>query len=836
MPLTEFRILPRQAITDVLQQAINSRKLVALTAPMGYGKTTAARELVRQTDCRTYFTTVNAGRHNTFYLWDRVCSQLRAQGSELAASLQTMGFPANPSELHRIMELVRVYCMKRRTLLIMDDYHYMESPAMNKLIEDATRDDLPGFSLLLLSRTMPGIPLDELCLKGLAQVFDKNLLAFSREDARSFFSMHGIDNKEIVDSSLTYSEGWAAALWLSLRSFQTHGTLAPDRSVDSLLESVVFSQYADDEKRLLLYLAPLSAFSARQATALTDDPATTRKLIALHQKNAFLNYDPATDMYTLHSLFRSFLLSILKAGVTPISASIDKAQLYRRIGRWHAEENDDLQAIRAFATAGTDEDYLAILKLFEKPGDGLTLIFDPEGVRAICEAIPWRVRFQCPIGYLAFLYHYLSRVNLTEGLELLREAEERFAEEVGIPPATMRRIKGEILLIRGIQAFNDLFAMRDIHKDAHELLDGRSSISHRRLIWTFSCPHAVFLYLREPGSYQRIVDLVENNLHYYQDMADGCSMGAQEIFRAEWFLERGQLKKVSPLLMKAVYRASGKDQMATVIAANFTMARLLLAQSEGHKAMELLNELTLKFAKGSNPLLMQSLDVGKGYVNACLGRYDAIPQWLREGNVMEGRRFQQGKSFSRIVYAKALLLKKDWLLLETVAQDTPSDIGHVQLFTKLHAKILEAVALYHLDGLETGLVPMQEALELARPDNITLSIAEYGRHIMPLLRHLRTAAPKDVFLRGIHRLAQRYYRLRDTARADEEATIHILSSREQLLLQLAAQGKGNSDIAAHLGVSLAAVKKAFTGIYRKMGVSGRVEAVRRIVPDERKQE
>lgn len=820
MGTSESRFLARNALTDALGKAVEDYKLVVLSAPMGYGKTTAARELARALDWRSFFITLNPGAHNAFYLWDRACGQMMTQGSGMAPVMSAWGFPQDPGEMQRILDHGREYLSGRPTLVVIDDYHNVDAPAVDFFLESMVREEMPGLCLMLLSRTKPRLSLEDLCLKRLATVFDKSVLAFTQEDAARLFFLHGIDDPETAEKAWMLSEGWPAALWLCLQSYQAHGALAPEHNVEGLLESAVFSRYSAEERQLLLQLCLLPRFTPRQAAAVANDSSAPRKLLLLHEKNAFLNYDPATDTYSLHSLFRGFLIKFLRGKADALSASIDPTLLSRRIAQWHDAENDTLEAVRAYARAGKDEDLLAVLDIFARPSDGLLVMFDPRAIKDLCVSIPWHVRVQRPIGYLAFIYHYMTRVNIAEGATLLEEAEKRFAREPAIPEEEKRRIKGEITLIRSILAFNDLFAMRDIHEEAHRLLDGRSAISHRQLIWTVGSPHAAFVYLRTPGTYRAMVKLIEENLHFFHDMADGCSMGAEYIFRAEYLLELGHFKQVEAYLTKAVYRATSKEQHSTYIAARFTLARLMAATGQIGKAAEVMEELA-PLASKAGPLLANALDAGRGYIMANLGKREAIPRWLREGKLTVSGIFFQGGLFSLVVHGKSLILKKDWLRLEVFAQELPGLMGGCsQVFVDIHGGVLAAVAAYHLDGIERGTELFRTALEIARQDGIMLSLAEYGKHVVPLLRHILTENPKDRFCRGILRQARR-----SAPGTGGEQARTTLKDREKLLLSLAAQGKSNGEIAEHLGIGEAAVKKSFTALYRKLGVRGRLEAV-----------
>ena len=54
-----------------------------------------------------------------------------------------------------------------------------------------------------------------------------------------------------------------------------------------------------------------------------------------------------------------------------------------------------------------------------------------------------------------------------------------------------------------------------------------------------------------------------------------------------------------------------------------------------------------------------------------------------------------------------------------------------------------------------------------------------------------------------------------------------LTDRELHTLRLMSRGATNAEIARHLGVSLSTVRNGSMALYRKLGVSGRPEAVAR---------
>ncbi len=839
MPAPENKILVRDNVMETLLDAVQRHHLVVLSASIGYGKTTAARTLARVAPHRVFYLTVNTGRHNSAYLWDRLCNQMGALGSEMASVFRQVGFPEDSIQMQRLFERGRTHMAGRPTLLIVDDYHYTCSPEVDKLLEMLVREQMPGFCLMILSRTRPELPLDELRLQGLAVVFGQELLAFSRDEANQLFRLHGLGDSADVDRAWELSEGWPASLWLSLQSMLTGGVVTSTRDIESLFASAVISHYSPEDKHLLGLLAFLDTFTPRQVARITGDAGAPRRLMALHERNSFLAYDAATDSYRMHSLFRSFLMRLPEepAGTDGFGPAMDRSVVFRRTAEWYADEDDVLTALQYFHLAGDEDSQRRILEVFAEKGDGPVVSFDPEGLHAIFAAIPWPVRCREPIGYLTYLFHRMMRVGPEGAAPLLDEARIRFAAEPSIPSALKRRIRGELELFQAVRAFNDLPRMCRHLVEAHKQLVGGACILQRRRLWNFGSPQTSCIYVREAGSYAEILKLLREHIPYYQEITDGCGAGGKDLFEAEYHLEIGNFEEVEPNLMRSTYRAGVKDQVTVRLAAAFTAARLapvrlaaclppgrketVVAEAEIERAVGRLADMRARVFATSNSMLENTLDLALGYLYACVGRRDSIPAWILLEPGGFARVFQQGAAFHLIVQGKALLLAEDLLHLEVFAQDMPGLLSPRRyLFVQIHALVLEAAAKAGRLGPETGALFLDQALEAARPDGLLTLLAEYGRHILPMLDLLHKRRPHDEFLSRVRDLTGRY------ARLFHRSPVRILSQREKEILGMAAKGMSNPAIAEALGLASITVGKTLSNAYRKLGAKNRVEALR----------
>ena len=818
MPQAKPRLLDRTHITETLLSAVEEFPLVVLTAPMGYGKTTAARELMRATYRRVFSITVDPGGHNAAYLWNRACEQLSQQGAEFGKMFQNMSFSEDPVMQRRTLSWAREHLKDKPTLLVIDDCHLIRDQAIEAYIDLLTRESIPNLNVLMLSRTRPNLPLEELRLKGLARHFSQDLLVFSEEEAASFFTLHGVADKDASRQAWNFSEGWAAAIWLSLHSYQATEKLHPVEDMEQLMQSAVFSHYSLEDQILLLQLSILDSFSPHQASMISGDQHAPRRLRLLQAQNAFMPYDAGLNSYRLHSIFRSFLRRRLDEQCLPAAQAVDRTALYRRAGEWCVQEKDIMRAVHFFALAGEDEDYLRILQTFCDPAAGFSVLHDPEGILRVMRSIPWPVLDRCPIGYLAFVFSYLSKVNQHEGRFLLREVEEYL--ERADKAALYESVRGELELIKGVSSFNDLEKATAHYEKAAGLLKEPSQIYTRRMLWNLGCPHTAFLFLREPGGYEKLVELMETRGRFYQKISDGCGSGLEDLARAEYLLETGSLRQVEPLLMKSIYRAGSKGQLATILSVRFTQARLLLCQGQAQQAWELFDNMQVPVMTHGNPLLTTSLDLCQGYLATVSCQPGQIPEWLRQGDWGETHGFYQAMIFMHIVHGRWLLMEKNWPRLEALAQDIPNAMGHFNfLFGHIHAQVMLAAALGHAQQKKDSREAMRRAVELCRPDGIMLSVAEYGSHVSPLLRSLSRENPADKFVAALYRLSARY----DYQQAAPRPAVK-LTEREQEILTRAIAGDSNQEIARALRVQPVTIGNALTRIYKKLGAQSRVEA------------
>lgn len=822
--MTRSLVLSRPKLMETILGTILECSLTAIVAPMGYGKTTLAHALTASPEVGHWYYSVSDGPHDAHFLWHDMCESFDTQGMTGILALQRLGFPQAASQMRRVGEFLRG--LDTPVLLILDDYHLVTDPVMDRFWENVARMEIPGLHIVLFSRTRPGMNLEELGIKRLAAVIEQDALAFSEAETEAYFRLNGVDDPEAAVTAWRYSEGWPAALWLYLQNGQARGQVATAPDIDSLLANSVFLTYDAGERDLLLRLSVFEDFTEQEAGKIAGIAGIALRLRTLRDKNAFLSFDASSGRYKFHSIFRDFLRKELVA-----APDIDRAALYRFAGECCEERGEFVLAFRFYLQAGRDEDLVRLLGLFMRMEEDASAVYFSEELFEKTYAIPERIRLQCPIGYLRFVISACIMWNDHRTASLLDEAEELFTAAPQLPEYLKHRLLGEIRSLRGALNFCDMEKMWEHFAAARRLLNGSSILHSQATATTFGNPSMAFIFLREPGRYAALVKCMEQNLHLYHTLSNGIGMDLDKVFRAEFLLDCGNLAAAEAVLREVLRvsgRADGDKQIGVFLSASFLLARVYAASNRAAAALPLLDGFP---ARVENLILehRDCADMITGYISAILGKLDSIPQWLREGEVFDPPHcyIPQVFGFSFTVYAKSLLLQENYQELAAMLSRLPTCAMFAEnLYVRIHRAILHGIASWHTQGRSTAIAFIKEALELAQPDGIVLPLAEYGAHILPFLRLLDKQGELGMpHCKAVFTLAGRMAQVADSMNGGRQKG--LLTPRELELMRYAAQGASNPAIAKSIGVSIDAVKKVLSRAYGKLEATGRVDAVRR---------
>ncbi|RPI32828.1 MAG: hypothetical protein EHM70_07930, partial [Chloroflexota bacterium] len=318
-------------------------------------------------------------------------------------------------------------------LLVLDDYHRIESAAVHETVAYLVEHLPPYCHLALLTRADPPLPVARWRSRGLALELRADDLRFTPAEATEYLNQSlrlGL-SEEQVHILQERTEGWIVGLQMAALSLQGHmdsGINAQEfvndfggsnRFILDYLVEEVFQQQPEEIQQFLLATALLNQLCGSLCDALLglSAPYSQRVLELLERANLFLvPLDDHRYWYRYHHLFAE-LLRLRLQQTNPKAI----ATLYQRAAEWFAQKGMWRDAI-LYALQTKDIDYSA--NLFEQAilKGGLDFLYS--GLIPLIDPFPATVVQNRPLLSLAKAIAILERSQL-EGIEqLLRFAEK----------------------------------------------------------------------------------------------------------------------------------------------------------------------------------------------------------------------------------------------------------------------------------------------------------------------------------------------------------------------------------------------------------------------------
>jgi LuxR family maltose regulon positive regulatory protein len=138
--------------------------------------------------------------------------------------------------------------------------------------------------------------------------------------------------------------------------------------------------------------------------------------------------------------------------------------------------------------------------------------------------------------------------------------------------------------------------------------------------------------------------------------------------------------------------------------------------------------------------------------------------------------------------------------------------------------VLQAVLYQSMNDIPKALDALQQALEIARPEDYLRVFLDEGKPVIELLRH---AGSKGIESQYVATILAEVRQESDGSVHENQPLIDPLSEREIEILRLLADGFSNQEIAERLIIAVGTVKAHTVNIYRKLNVNSRMQAVAR---------
>jgi LuxR family maltose regulon positive regulatory protein len=321
-------------------------RVVGVTAPAGYGKSTLLAQWAEAEDRRVGWVSLNRFDDDPAALLSVLAAAYgRISGhTDLVADVRGVGVSTLGRAAPRLAAAFGASPVP--FVLMLDDLHELRSPACHDVLSVLISGIPPGSQLVAASRSeQPHLP--RLRASGDALEFVAHDLALDAAGARQIFAEAHVElTPELAAAVTARTEGWPAGLYLAavIAGVSAGDVLTisgDDRYVADYLYRESLMRLPEDVQRFLRRTAVLDQLSAPLCDAILEQPGSSKRLRDLEARSLFLvPLDRHRGWYRYHALFREFLLGELRR-VEPDAI----AKLHLRAADWYEANGSPALAV-----------------------------------------------------------------------------------------------------------------------------------------------------------------------------------------------------------------------------------------------------------------------------------------------------------------------------------------------------------------------------------------------------------------------------------------------------------------------------------------------------------
>ena len=839
--------------------------LTLISAPAGFGKTTAAIEMFGAES--PAWVSLDAGDNDPAVFWSYVGAALESVepglGSGVADLVRT---PLQSSQPVVATLINNIDAVDREVLLVVDDYHVIGAAEIHAGVTFLLAHRPPRFHLVLVTRADPPLPLAALRVGGDLLEIRATDLRFTEAETAAYFNdamQLGLASAQ-VEQLAARTEGWVAALQLAALSIEGRDDAAgfvasfagDDRFVLDYLVGEVLDRQAPDVRTFLLETSVLSRLTGALCDAVTGRSDSRFVLNELERANLFLvPLDARRESYRYHHLFAEMLRArLIEERPTALR------NLHRRAATWFQEQDDIPEAIgHALAS-----DPAMAAELIERVAPEMRRGRQEVLLRGWLETLPTDLFVERPVLAVALAGARMGTGDPTGVAELLQIAEVSSAaapivvdrDEFARLPAQLEIYRAGLALLDGDVEATVVHATRalELAADDEHLQRGAASALVGLAVWgsgdlaeaqaryvdaidnliaaghladVLGCSVALADMQIASGRLSDATRTYERGLRVTADNPGLRGSVDMHVGLAEVFLERNRLAEAEReiKLARSLGDAAGLPQSPYRLCV--VEARLLRAVGDVVGALRLLDDAERLYNTDFSPPL-RPVSALKARMQLEIGDLEGAQSWARTTGVTVDDAPSYLHEFEQLTLGRVLLAQSN-------AGDAGAATEGVRLLERVYtaadgggrdANAIEALALLararHLLGDRAA---AQETIELAlvraAPEQQVRTFMKSD--IKPLVEAVRGSGPAAAFAREVlaHGAAP------PPTRATWPALVDGISERESDVLRLLRSELSGPDIARELHVSLNTFRTHTKNIYAKLGVNNRREAIRR---------
>lgn len=849
---------PRPGIIsrERLDQRLNEgacRTLTLVSAPAGFGKTTAVSDWIHRGSQRVGWVSLDRADNDPGRFWSYVLGAFQTVEAGLggpAASL--LNSPQQPAPESFLTVLINEAAeVAGRFGVILEDYHVIDNEAIHQGLAFLVEHLPEQAHVVIVTRADPPLPLARLRARDeLAEIRADDLRFSEEEVSRYLREAVALDIDAASIAALeSRTEGWIAGLQMAALSMQNRDD--PEGFIESLkgthrfildyLAEEVLARQTAGTTEFLLKTSVLGSLTGSLCDAVTGREDSREVLERLDGGNLFvIPLDNERRWYRYHHLFAEFLRSHLED-----SRSDEVAELHNRASQWFAENDFPGDAIEHSLAA---EDFDSVADLLEQHGErALWRDSQSRTVLSWLDSLPADVVSARPRVALLHAWTRFTTGQWDSLEPLLQSADDRADD---LPIAERDRIIGEAAAIRSGVAYETGEMERGIElaQRAFDLLPEESGTI--RAVAALNLGLGLSMTDQQGADEKwataeeiarefanvtisllaiglrvelrvRRGDLVAAEERYEEAREIGSLRGGvrlppaglASVYMGEVLRERNHLEDARRLLEEGIELSRQQGGMPEHVLAGYTiLARVLLAMGldeASEEAMERANAIIAEFEARPG-------EAG-GIISLALANRARWHLAGRDAESVKEYLASAAENADKFVRARCLMMQGEFRESLRVFEKFTVDAEATGCVDEMiEGLVLQSIAQRELGREGDAVEAIDRALPIAEEQGYMRVFLDEGEP----MRHLVSKASGTYADRILAQFGE--------ATADQpEGGLDALNEREVEILRLIAAGLSNNDIASELFISVNTVKWHARNVYGKLGVKSRSAAVAR---------
>ena len=871
VPVQAGKIVPRSRLWTTLDDKITRYRLVLVSAPAGYGKTTLLAGWARASSLPVAWLTITGEEDGVERFLRYLLAAWETMQPEIIETPLGILLGSQMPDVKAVLAafLNAANQAPGRLVFVIDDYHLIEDPAIHEAFGFLLDHLPPQLHFILTSRSDPPLPLARYRARRQLLEIRAGDLRFTPQETLDFLERSmGLElTSDEIASLHAGTEGWIAGLQLAALALRRGHAGAEDmalvsgrqRFIADYLNEDVLEHLPSGMQDFLLKTSLLDRLCGPLCDSVTGEQSGQAMLETLERENLFIvPLDDRREWFRYHSLFVDFL-----RGELDRRHPNEITELHRRAARWYLRHDLPEQAFRHAVAGDQVEQVVEILdKYFTAKLNGGEF----KVVERWIDSLPAAWYAAYPVldlmraGLLAYSGEFEACVRLVD------EIERRLV------PAESESARWQLARVLAVRCFiaciqNDLpqaetyadRALRDLPVedlgfrpgvygalgDAYRR-NGRWEQAKECYLNALEVTHSPTVRLHSAHVFGALADLelrqgrLQNAAAYWRKALAAIReqenwgrlplpvIGWVYIRMGEVLYEWNQLAEAWDHVSRGLERTELGGDVRALIAGYLIAARLKLAEGEVETAAEYLERARPLVEQAPFPEWTSHFERFQLELWLAQDRLRAAVHWSDEILHSAASAGRPESVVAQLAMARMLIVKGDALSLAGAQEllerllEAAGEAGRAGV--TIEALALQALADWRRGERAGAMASLEHALRLAEPEGYLRLFVDLG---LPMARLLQEARSRGVMPGYVGILLAAFGAGISSITPGEAPLTEPLTSREQEILGRIAAGLTNREIAAELVISAETVKKHTGNIYGKLGVTNRTQAAAR---------